>query len=216
MNKQMIIVAGLYGSGKSTFRELLHPTGIILDADEISKKLNSKYTMRLLRIFLARREMNRTLKNTLNRNLDFLIEYTLVFQKPLRKMKLAKKKGYQISLHFISLNSPSHHIQNVAKRVRYGGHSIPKLFIRFGYPLCYFHFLKALKYANTVTVWGNSGEFKKIMEIRDNKIIYINEPLPSKLKNLKSKIQKSIEKERSFLNMPNIKKKIKTNQIVRS
>ena len=64
---------------------------------------------------------------------NFAFETTCSGKSYLRILKLAKSKGYRITLIFLWLSSPKHAIARVARRVQQGGHFVADEVVRRRY-----------------------------------------------------------------------------------
>jgi len=126
------LIAGCNGAGKTTFAKQFLPHEVkclnFLNADLIAQGLSPLNTPaaalkagRLLleefRRFVAKRE-------------TFAVESTLSGKTYLALLKNAKRRGFQIYLHYLWLPHPSVAIARVQERVKKGGHDVPVADIR--------------------------------------------------------------------------------------
>lgn len=127
MSKQLYIIAGCNGAGKTTasftiLPEVLHCKEFI-NADEIAKGLSpfqpESVAMQAGRIMLARMD------ELLQKGETFAFETTLATKSYKQKIEWAQANGYEVTLLFFSLDSPNMAKKRVAQRVAEGGHSIP-------------------------------------------------------------------------------------------
>jgi predicted ABC-type ATPase len=124
--KQLIIIAGANGSGKTTFAiPYMKELGFdFLNADEIAKKLENQGQENALikagRIFFA--NLNRNISN----NVNFIVETTLSGTYINKVATKAKNAGYQIKVIYIFLDNPQLCIERVKTRVIKGGHDVPE------------------------------------------------------------------------------------------
>jgi len=118
--KELIILGGANGSGKTTFSKLiLAETGFdFLNADEIEKELKTSK-------LLAGKEFFRRLENLILFKTSFILESTLSGKYLTKTIELAKKNGYHIKIVYVFLESPYDCIQRIKLRVSLGGHFIP-------------------------------------------------------------------------------------------
>ncbi|WP_181161493.1 AAA family ATPase [Maribrevibacterium harenarium] len=124
--KEIFIIAGPNGSGKTTFAMDLIDQGLIehyLNADEIAKELtieNSAHAnARAARCFLKR------LKKASLSGESFALETTLSGLGYLDHIKKWQESGWKVSIFYLFLSSVDVSKQRVAERVTHGGHSIP-------------------------------------------------------------------------------------------
>ena len=127
MSKQLYIIAGCNGAGKTTasftiLPEVLHCKEFI-NADEIAKGLSpfqpESVAMQAGRIMLARMD------ELLQKGETFAFETTLATKSYKQKIEWAQANGYEVILLFFWLDSPNMAKKRVAQRVTEGGHSIP-------------------------------------------------------------------------------------------
>lgn len=123
--KQVVIVAGANGSGKTTFaRKFLDVTKFeFLNADEIAKEINPEDPLKAR--IAAGKKVITSIDELIEVGKSFVIESTLsgsFLEKHLQKLR---DNGYEISLTYIFLGSKDLCIERIKSRVRQGGHDIP-------------------------------------------------------------------------------------------
>lgn len=178
-----IIIAGVNGTGKSSFRGVLDGQGAnlghIIDPDEIAKKNNGNN-------LLAGKMAVNEIKDCLNKNITFTQETTLSGKTVEKTIKQARKQGYYISLYYIGLNSSEESITRIANRVRKGGHNIPSEAVNRRF-LNRFEALAAiLSYCDEVAFYDNENGFIKVAEIKNNTFRYVNSYRPDWITELES------------------------------
>ena len=127
MPKNVIIIAGPNGSGKTTFAsEYLRNSDVeYISADAIAAKLVSTPeemdTVKLQagRLFFV--EMRRLIES----EKDFAVEVTLAGKGFERIISRLKRAGYTVTIVFIFLKSPEMSVARVRNRVEAGGHHVP-------------------------------------------------------------------------------------------
>ena len=127
MSKQLYIIAGCNGAGKTTASFTILPEVLdckeFINADEIAKGLSpfqpESVAMQAGRIMLARMD------ELLQKGETFAFETTLATKSYKQKIEWAQANGYEVTLLFFSLDSPNMAKKRVAQRVAEGGHSIP-------------------------------------------------------------------------------------------
>ena len=124
-NKQLWILSGGNGSGKSTFyNQFLAPIGLpFINADILAKKLNAENTQAVS--YQAADLAEKLRRNLLRLGTNFCFE--TVFSHPSKIDFLAKAKsiGYEIILIYIHLQNDELNLARVAQRVMQGGHDVP-------------------------------------------------------------------------------------------
>ena len=127
MSKQLYIIAGCNGAGKTTASFTILPEVLdckeFINADEIAKGLSpfqpESVAMQAGRIMLARMD------ELLQKGETFAFETTLATKSYKQKIEWAQANGYEVTLLFFWLDSPKMAKKRVAQRVAEGGHSIP-------------------------------------------------------------------------------------------
>ena len=135
MNKDLYIIAGCNGAGKTTASFTILPEILnckeFVNADEIAKGLSpfqpEKVSIEAGRIMLQR------INDLLNSEENFAFETTLATKSYRSKIFLAKKKGYTVTLLFFWLRNIDLAIERVRTRVIEGGHYIESEIIRRRY-----------------------------------------------------------------------------------
>ena len=127
LSKNVIVIAGPNGSGKTTFAsEYLHDSDIeYISADALARGLVStpedldKAKIQAGRLFFQ--EIQRLIES----EKDFVVEVTLAgkgFERIIRRLKRA---GYTVTITFLFLKSPEMCIARVRNRVMAGGYHVP-------------------------------------------------------------------------------------------
>ena len=128
MSKNVTIVAGPNGSGKTTFaKEYLHASDVTeyISADVIAEQLVhipdefSKVRIQAGRLFFN--EIHRLIET----GKDFIVEVTLAGKGFQRIISELKDAGYNVAIVFIFLKSSDTCIARVRNRVMAGGHHVP-------------------------------------------------------------------------------------------
>jgi predicted ABC-type ATPase len=123
--KEILIIAGANGSGKTTFaiNYTRKNNLLFVKADIIAKKINPLNTtggeLAAGRVFF--KEVN----SNFNEGKSFAIESTLSGLYFKKLIKLAKSHNYIVKLVYIYLDNPSVCIERIKERVLKGGHNVP-------------------------------------------------------------------------------------------
>lgn len=132
MTKEIIIIAGPNGSGKTTTAKILIEDFIdeYINADEIARGLAplNPESVSVASGKLLLKRFNELVED----NKSFAYETTGA-SKLSKRLNDAKKSGYTIYMLFLWLSSPELAIERVKRRVELGGHSIPHNVIRDRY-----------------------------------------------------------------------------------
>jgi predicted ABC-type ATPase len=127
MKKNVYIIAGPNGSGKTTFARLFLPKYVhcpnFVNADLIAQGL-APFGPRSAAIKAGRLVLQQ-IHDFSERGIDFAFETTLSGTSYARVFAELKNKGYTISLFFLCIPSIELAIQRIKDRVREGGHNVP-------------------------------------------------------------------------------------------
>jgi predicted ABC-type ATPase len=131
----LYIISGCNGAGKTTASFTILPEMLdckeFVNADEIAKGLSPFQPESVS--FQAGRIMLERIEELINSSVDFAFETTLTTLSYLNTIKLAKEKGYSVTLLFFWLNDVNLAIERVKIRVSEGGHNIPEETIKRRY-----------------------------------------------------------------------------------
>jgi len=135
MQKQLYILAGCNGAGKTTASQTILPEiwqcKEFVNADAIACGLSPFDPESVA--FQAGRLMLQRIDELMAEGVSFSIETTLATRSYVDLVNKAQTQGYWVNLLFFWINSPEMAIQRVAKRVAEGGHNIPEDVIRRRY-----------------------------------------------------------------------------------
>ena len=137
MNRQLLMIAGPNGSGKTTYAQaILRHRGVYdeyLNADDIAHSLAPVHpesmALTASKLLITRFEQLLTLGSS------FAFETTGAGKNYARHLSSARELGYHCELLFLWLPSPQDAIDRVNMRIRQGGHSIPRETIERRYRL---------------------------------------------------------------------------------
>ena len=128
MSKKILMIAGPNGAGKTTMAlELIRSCSMIyefINADEIARGLAPKHPASMA--LTASKLMIKRLIELLDADQSFAFESTASGTNYVKHLKLAKAKGYRITLTFLWLSKPEEAVKRVAQRVKQGGHHVPE------------------------------------------------------------------------------------------
>ena len=135
MNKNLYIISGCNGGGKTTASYTVLPEILdckeFVNADEIARGL-SPFNPDSVAIEAGRLMLKR-INELLERGETFSIETTLATKSYIHLVRRAQAKGYVVKLLFFWLNSPELALLRIAERVAKGGHNIPEPIARRRY-----------------------------------------------------------------------------------
>jgi predicted ABC-type ATPase len=157
--KEIVILAGPNGAGKTTAARKLLPkfSGIqeFLNADEFARAISRENPE--LAAFAAGRKMLERMRELIAQKQSFGVETTLSGKSYLRILRHCKETGWRITLLFLWLPSPEAAIKRVERRVREGGHGLPREIIRRRYYAGLSNLLRLyLQLADELEIYDNS------------------------------------------------------------
>lgn len=128
MIKRINVVCGPNGSGKTTFAESflgqMPGSPVFLNPDIIASGISSVNFERAS--FQAGRILLTEVKNRIGSGESFSFESTLSGMTWFPILRDAKDAGYEIHFYFIYLSGVTLNLSRIRKRVKMGGHDIPK------------------------------------------------------------------------------------------
>lgn len=126
MNKNLYIIAGCNGAGKTTASFTILPEILdckeFVNADEIAKGLSPFQPEKVS--FEAGRIMLNRIKDLIAEDVNFAFETTLATRSYKNRIIQAKEKGYRVTLLFFWLQNFELARERVKTRVLEGGHNI--------------------------------------------------------------------------------------------
>lgn len=157
---RIFVIGGPNGAGKTTVAGGLLPEILECDeyvnADAIAKALSPFGSDRVA--FKAGRVMLETIHDLADRQRDFAFETTMASRSFVPLLASCRDRGYEINLLFLWLRSVALAQRRVAKRVRGGGHGIPREVVRRRYTSGIGNFLNLyVPLADSWYVYDNSG-----------------------------------------------------------
>lgn len=166
--KEIWIIAGCNGAGKSTAAQALLPSylGInqFVNADEIAKGI-SPFNPESVNI-LAGRLMLERLRSLMQKGESFAFETTLSTRYYIQLIKEAQLTGYSVRMIFLWLPNVLLAQERVKQRVLEGGHNIPKEVIRRRYARGLRNFFSS--YIQLLDTWvfidNSKGAFELVAE----------------------------------------------------
>ena len=119
------VIAGPNGCGKSTLTRMRGFGSVeAIDPDAIARDPRSRNPGEAAREALQRR------RNALVAGRSHLVETTLAGTGILRHIGAARRSGYRIVLHYVSVASPDLALDRIRNRVAFGGHNVPEADVR--------------------------------------------------------------------------------------
>lgn len=158
----LIVVAGPNGAGKTTFVEkissdILSKT-IFVNADNIARTFKEKYPEKKEEHInlMAGKETVKFYGKYLNEKKSFSMETTLSGNSPIQCLKKSKENGFETSLIYIGIQSPSNSKIRIENRVLHGGHNIPDGDIIRRHGRSMKNLRKAIEYCDRTKIYDNT------------------------------------------------------------
>jgi predicted ABC-type ATPase len=126
---ELFVIAGPNGAGKTTFaREYLSEDEmrfVFVNADEIARTLALESGVQNRPDMRAGRLMLERIDDLVDAGAHLAIETTLATLTYAHKIPVWRRRGYNVSLVYLRLNSIAESLERVRRRVEAGGHDIP-------------------------------------------------------------------------------------------
>lgn len=180
-NKQLWVLAGGNGAGKSTFyRTRLKALGMpFINADKLAKQLYpqdpEKHSYDAAKIAAELRT------KLIAKGRNFCMETVFSHPSKIDFIAQAKAMGYQVILVFIHLNTAGLNQARIAQRVSEGGHTVPKDKVINRIPRLLKYIKQALHLCDQVYILNNSyadDPFQRVATFSDGHLEIHQEKLP--------------------------------------
>lgn len=180
--KQLWLLAGGNGAGKSTFYRLfLAPRGIpFVNADLIAPSLDRQQPEAAS--YEAARLAERLRTDLLQKGSTFCFETVFSHPSKIDFIAEAKANGYEVILVFIHLPLDELNQARVAQRVSEGGHNVPAEKIINRIPRTLQYVRKALPLVDTALLFDNGSEaspFSPVAQLRNGELTIAADPVPA-------------------------------------
>lgn len=153
----LLVVAGPNGCGKSTLTRTSGFRGLeIIDPDTIARSMTSGNPAR--EALLWRRD-------ALAAGRSHLLETTLAGSGTLRHMTAARRAGYRIVLHYVSVAAPDLALDRIRNRVALGGHDVPEADARRRFVRSHANLPAAMARADLTLLYDNTDPDRPHREV---------------------------------------------------
>ena len=181
VSRQLWVLAGGNGAGKSTFYNLfLAPTGIkLVNADIIAKIIEPENPESAS--YAAANVAEQIRKELLQQGVSFCFETVFSHPSKIDFIAQARVQGYKVILVYIHLNTSELNQARVYQRVTEGGHSVPADKIHSRIPRTMRHIGAVLPLVNEARLLDNSyrdNPFQQVACVRRGIRQWIIDPLP--------------------------------------
>jgi len=180
-DKQLWILAGGNGAGKSTFYRLfLEPRALqFVNADLIAQKLNPEQPEKAS--YDAANLAEKIRYQLLEEGVSFCFETVFSHPSKIDFIAAAKALGYEIILVYIHLESDQLNKARVAQRVSEGGHNVPAEKVVSRIPRTLKHISTVLPLVDLAQFYDNSAlstPFLPVARLKNGELEIMKEQLP--------------------------------------
>ncbi|MCK5098702.1 MAG: zeta toxin family protein [Desulfobacteraceae bacterium] len=188
-SKQLWILAGGNGAGKSTFYNFyLAQYGInFVNADLIAKEIDFENPE--LSSYRAATLAAKIREDLINQGVSFCFETVFSHESKIDFIANAKAHGYEITLIYIHLNNSELNEARVHQRVSEGGHNVPSEKIYSRIPRTMKHIETALSLVDETRLLDNSFQddpFRQVAVLKSGRCEKLISPLPEWAKSILS------------------------------
>ena len=165
MGKQLWVLAGGNGAGKSTFyQQFLRATGLpFVNADILAKQLDAEHTEAIS--YKAAKLAENLRMNLLRSGTSFCFETVFSHPSKIDFLATAKSFGYEIILIYIHLQTDELNQARVAQRVMDGGHNVPQDKIITRIPRTKRYARDALPLVDMAKLYDNSSQTQPFLSV---------------------------------------------------
>jgi len=181
LSKQLWVLSGGNGAGKSTFYRLfLAPRGIkLLNADLIAAEINSESPEKAG--YVAAHLISRLGEDLLDQGVSFCFETVFSHESKIDFVARAKSLGYEIILVYIHLDTPALNEARVHQRVAEGGHNVPAEKTLTRIPRTMKHIAAVLPLVDEARLLNNSSRknpYQEAAVVKRGRRVKAVDPLP--------------------------------------
>ena len=186
-DKQLWVLAGGNGAGKSTFYNTqLQPRGLpFINADVIAKELFPEAPES--HSYDAAKIAEHMRSQLLAKGESFCFETVFSHPSKIDFIANAKANGYEVVLVFIHLDNLELNLARIAQRVDEGGHTVPSEKVESRIPRTLEHIKMVIPLCDKVYVLGNQSyekPFEKIATLSHSVLILHSDEIPSWVQSL--------------------------------
>jgi predicted ABC-type ATPase len=176
--KKYILYAGVNGAGKSTLYNTTHycETMPRINTDEIVREFgdwrNTADLMKAGKIAVAK------LKQYMEEGVTFNQETTLCGHSIYNSIVKAKGLGYFVEMHYVGVDSAEIAIERIAKRVKEGGHDVPRGDVERRYIESSKNLISIIPLCDLVALYDNTEKFRRFAIYKNGELMLVSNKLP--------------------------------------
>jgi predicted ABC-type ATPase len=180
MSPELYVIAGPNGIGKTTSAFDLIPANIpIINSDEIAAAVRNAGLINTNTQEYGNREANRLISEYLNQKTSFAIETNLSDIDTWKFLIETQKTGYNINVIYLSTDNLNLLNARIDQRVLAGEHYVRPDIVEERYINSLNLLNHYFKIPDQIQLFDNSKSLQLIAEIKQGKIVELNEPLPA-------------------------------------
>ena len=168
--KEIIIVAGPNGCGKSTLANQIGLTNFI-NPDDYERRLFGSIVDTNERQRCASLAAAKEMYNAIKEGKSFAFETTFAGGRIPTPLIMAKEQNYKVILHYIAVENNKICTQRVSKRVTDGGHYVPSDVIAGRYEKSLAALPKLFDFADRAVIYDNSKHLYPFLEKNEEQIV---------------------------------------------
>ena len=182
--KKYILIAGVNGAGKSTLYQTLQSLQDMprVNTDVILKEFGNWKNP--ADVMTAGKIAVKQIQQYFSEGISFNQETTLCGKSILNNIKKAKKEGYVIELHYVGVESAAIAMERVLKRVKQGGHGIPKKDIDRRFINSFYNLKIVLPDCDLAAFYDNTIKFHRFAIYKNGRPLRISQHVPEWFKNI--------------------------------
>ena len=182
--RRLLVYAGPNGSGKSSLRDrslAADAVEVVIDPDRIARGIAPSDPRSADRA--AGRAALLLFEAGLAAGRSMSLETTLSGRSVLRRLRDAKRAGYEVELRFVALDLVGLNIQRIEARAALGGHHIAPEVVRRRHVGSLANLADALAIVDRAVLTDNSGQVPRpVMEVEAGRIVRAVPDLPDWLR----------------------------------
>jgi len=184
-NPQLLYVAGPNGAGKSTFsKDLSEPGAVIFDVDKVIARIEAQSPgMPKKQVYdAATQEFFNQANEAVRLKQHFTLETNFRDKELVNIADQFKQSGYTTNMVYLTLESIEESISRVKERVLDGGHFVDykNILLNYNEGLQYLEtFADRFDKLKIICSSKNPGKFKSLLNIENQRLLYMNTDLPA-------------------------------------